>query len=122
MVVEQRYAWGRAYRDGKLVCGRVHLTVGRDDRVGLARHERRYLRARFLERVDPTLRRELGELARRRGAAARRVAETVRPIAVVIDDARRGRQRFVVWVQPPDLRYGDLREIEFVLRELPVTW
>jgi hypothetical protein len=100
------------------VCGRVHVTVGRDGRVGLAQHERRYLRARFLERLDPTLRRELSELAHRRGASARRIADTLRPIALVIDDPRRGRERFVVWLQPPDFRYGDLREIEFGLREL----
>ena len=42
MVFEQRYAWGRAYRDGRLVCWRVHVTIGRDDaRLGLAPHERR---------------------------------------------------------------------------------
>jgi TDG/mug DNA glycosylase family protein len=29
-MTEQRYGWGRAYRDGKVVCGRVHVTVGFD--------------------------------------------------------------------------------------------
>ncbi|MCA1677920.1 MAG: hypothetical protein LC777_02695 [Actinobacteria bacterium] len=70
MALQQRYAWGRVYRDGSLVCGRVHVTIGRDDRLGLAPHERRYLAARFLDRVHPALRAELAELARRRGAAA----------------------------------------------------
>jgi hypothetical protein len=56
MVLTQRYAWGRAYRDGSLVCGRVHITIGRDDRLGLAPHERRYVAARFLDRLHPALR------------------------------------------------------------------
>jgi hypothetical protein len=30
MVFEQRYGWGRAYRNGAIVCARVHLTIGRD--------------------------------------------------------------------------------------------
>ncbi|MGI9100139.1 MAG: hypothetical protein ACR2H2_16880 [Solirubrobacteraceae bacterium] len=117
MVFEQRYSWGRAYRDGQLVCARVHLTIGRDGRLGLARHERRYLAARFVERLHPTLRAELTELARRRGAAARRAAERMDPIEVIFDDGRLGSQRIIGWVQPPQLRYGELREIEFGLRE-----
>ncbi len=31
-----RHAWGQAYRDGSLVCSRVHITFGRDDRLGLS--------------------------------------------------------------------------------------
>lgn len=117
MIFEQRYAWGRAYRDGQVVCGRVHVTVGRDGRLGLAGHERRYVTARFLERVHPALRGELVELVRRRGAAARRVAATLPPIELVFDDPRLGRQRIIGWVQPPQLRCGELREIEFGVRE-----
>jgi hypothetical protein len=118
VVFEQRYNWGRAYRDGQLVCGRVQLTVGRDDgRLGLTRAERRYVVARFSERVHPALRAELTALARRRGAAARRVAEGMAPIEVVFEDRHLGRQRIVGWVQPPQLRRGDLRDIEFGLRE-----
>lgn len=30
-----RHAWGQAYRDGPLVCSRMHITFGRDDRLGL---------------------------------------------------------------------------------------
>jgi hypothetical protein len=114
-VIEQRYLWGRAYRNGEVVCARVHVTVGRDAQLGLARHERRYVVARFVERVHPTLRDELAALARRRGAAARRVAEHMDPIEVVFDSRQ---QRIVAEVQPPQLRYGgELREIEFGLRE-----
>jgi hypothetical protein len=117
MVFEQRYAWGRAYRDGEVVCARVQITIGRDGRLGLAQHERRYVVARFLERLHPALRTELTQLARRRGAAARRAAERMDPIEVIFDDRRLGRQRIVAWVQPPQLRCGELREIEFGLRE-----
>jgi hypothetical protein len=115
----QRFAAGRAYRGERLVCARVQLTIGRDDdRLGLARHERRYVVARFCEGLDPALRAELTELVRRRGTAARRAAETIAPIEIVIDDPRRGRERLIVRLQPPQLRRGNLRDIEFGLREL----
>lgn len=121
MVFEQRYGWARAYRDGRLVAGRVRLTVDRDVRVGLAPRERhrRHMRAAFLERVDPILRDELAAVARRRGAAARRAADRMEPIEVVIEDAHRGLERIVGRVEPPQLRRGDLDEIEFGVRELP---
>jgi hypothetical protein len=120
MVFEQRYGWARAYRDGRLVAGRVRLIVDQDVRVGLAPRERRRrsLRAAFVERVDPGLRAELVALARRRGAAARRAADRMQPIEVVIDDPHHGRQRIVGWVQPPQVRHGDLCDIEFAVREL----
>ena len=117
MVFEQHYSWGRAYRDGALVCARVHVIVGRDGRLGLARRERRYVVARFVERLHPALRAELTELARRRGEAARRASERMDPIELVFDDMRLGRQRIVGWVQPPQVRCGELREIGFGLRE-----
>jgi hypothetical protein len=119
MVSEQRSAWGRAYRDGTLVCGRVHVTFRRDDRLGLAPHERRYVAARFLDRVHPDLRAELGELARRRGAAALRAADRIEPIAIVIDDPARGRERIVGRIEPPQVRlcFGALGDVEFGLRE-----
>jgi hypothetical protein len=117
MVFEQRYAWGRAYRDGTLVCGRVHVTFGRDDRLGLAPHERRYVAARFQDRLHPALRSELAELARRRGAAARRAAEGMKPIVIVVDDPRHGRERIVGRLEPPQTRRVDLRDVEFGLRE-----
>jgi hypothetical protein len=64
------------------------------------------------------LRSELAELSRRRGAAARRAAERIEPIVIVIDDPRRGRERIVGRIVPPQVRHGDLRDVEFELREL----
>jgi hypothetical protein len=120
VVFEQRYGWARAYRNGRLVAGRVRLTVDHDVRVGLAPRERpRSLRAAFLERVDPILRDELAAVVRRRGAAARRAADRMEPIEVVIEDPHHGRQRIVGRVQPPQQSRGDLDAIEFGLLELP---
>lgn len=118
MVIEQRYLWGRAYRDGQLVCTRVHVTIGRDHRLGLAEHERRYVLARFQEQLDDALHTELIQMVRRRGTAARRIAENLQPIELVVEDPHRGRQRMVGHLQPPQLRFGELREIEFSVREL----
>jgi hypothetical protein len=117
MVFKHRHAWERAYRDGSLVCGRVHVTFRHDDRLGLTPHERRHVVARFQDRVHPTLRSELAELARRRGAAARRAAERMQPIVLVIDDPRHGRDRIVGRLEPPQACRGDLRDVEFELRE-----
>ncbi|MGI9099953.1 MAG: hypothetical protein ACR2H2_15925 [Solirubrobacteraceae bacterium] len=109
----------RAYRDGQLVCGRVEVRIGRDtDRVGLVARERRYVTARFIERLDPTLRRELTALVVRRGAAAKRIAERLAPITLVIDDPTLGRLQLVGQLQPPHLRFGELRDVEFAIREL----
>jgi len=55
---EQRDAWGQAYRDGSLICGRVHVTFGGDERLGLAPRERRTVIARFEDRLHPALRSE----------------------------------------------------------------
>jgi len=99
----------------------VHVTFGRDDRLGLAPHERRTLIARFEDRLHPTLRSELSELARRRGAAARRAAERMEPIVIVVGDPRYGRERILGRIVPPQIRRGDLRDVEFVLRELAAT-
>jgi len=108
---------GQAYRDGSLICGRVQVTFGRDDRLGLTPRERRYVVARFEDRLHPTLRSELAELACRRGAAARRAAECMEPIVLVVGDPRHGRERIVGRIVPPQIRRGDLYEIEFELRE-----
>lgn len=116
-IFEKRYAWGRAYRDGSLVCTRVHVTFRRDERLGLAPHERRYVAARFLDRLHPDLHAELAELTRRRGAAARRAAERIEPIVVVIDDPLNGRERIVGRIEPPQMRGGHLGNVEFGLRE-----
>lgn len=115
MVTEQRQAWGRAYREGTAVCDRVHVTIGRDGRLGLARHERHHVSARFVGWLHPALRADLVALLRRRGAAARRVAEATPPIELVFEDAQLG--RISGYIEPPQLRYGKLRELEFGLRE-----
>jgi hypothetical protein len=115
--MEQRYAWGRAYREGSLVCGRVHVRIGRHDSFGIAHHGRRYVSARFLDRLHPDLRAELTELACHHGPAARRAAERMEPIVVVIDDPCRGRERIVGRIEPPQAQRGFLGEVEFRLRE-----
>jgi hypothetical protein len=117
VVGEQRYAVGRAYREGSLVCGRVHVRIGRCDSLGITRYGRRYVAARFLDRLHPDLRAELTELACRRGADARQTAERMSPIVVVIDDPCRGRERIVGRIEPPQVTRGFLGEVEFGLRE-----
>jgi hypothetical protein len=107
---------GRAYRAGRLICGCVHVTVSVDGRLGLALHERRLVRVRFHEPLDDDLRTELTQLVRRRGAAARRAVELVDPIEVIVDDSHGERQRIVGHLQPPQMRHGLLRAIEFELR------
>lgn len=107
---------GRAYRAGRLVCAGVHITIGHDERLGLTRRERRYISARFQERLDRSLRTELIQLLRCRGAASYRIAERIEPIELVIDES--DGHRIVGCLQPPQLRHGQLRDIEFGLREL----
>jgi hypothetical protein len=119
MINGQAHAWGQAYRHGSLICGRVCVTFGRDDRLGLAPRERRTVIARFEDRLHPTLRSELSELARRRGAAARRAAERIEPIVILAGDPRHGRERIVGRLVPPQMRRAALRDIEFALREEP---
>jgi len=53
----------------------------------------------------------------RRGAAARRAAERIEPLAVVIDDPCLGRERIVGRIEPPQVRRGYLGDVEFGLRE-----
>lgn len=114
--VDQRRRLGRAYRAGRLVCGCVHVTISRDDRLGLTQRERRLVWVRFCEPLDDELRVELTGLVRRRGVAARRAAERVDPIEVVVDDPHGERQRFVGRLEAPQVRHGLLRAIEFELR------
>ncbi|MGH2942516.1 MAG: hypothetical protein ACRDLN_07065 [Solirubrobacteraceae bacterium] len=97
----------------------MHVTFRRDDRLGLAPRERRTVVARFEDRLHPTLRSELSELARRRGAAARRAAERIEPIVLMVGDPRHSRERIVGRLAPPQIRRGDLSQIAFDLRELP---
>lgn len=115
--IARRYCWAHACRDDEVLCGRVELTVKADSRLGLAPRERRRVAMRFLEHLHPTLRRELAELVRRRGSAARRAAERLDPIELVFDDPCAGLQRITGWLEPPHLRHRDLHEIEFGFRE-----
>ena len=107
---------GRAYRAGRLICGCVHVTVLSDGRLGLAPRERRVVRVRFHEPLDDELRAELTRLVRRRGAAARRVVERASPIEVVVHKPYGERERIVGLLEPPQVRHGHLRAIEFELR------
>ena len=113
---DRRCRLGRAYRAGRLVCECVQVTVLRDGRLGLSPHERLLVRVRFHEPVDDDLRDELTRLVRRRGAAARRAAEHVDPIEVVVDDPNGERERIVGRLEPPQVRHGLLRAIDFELR------
>jgi hypothetical protein len=103
------------------VCARVQVTIGHDDRLGLTRRERRYVSARFQERLDRALQTELIGLLRGRGAAGYRMAERIDPIGFVVDEPDGGRHRVVGLLQPPLLRHGRLRDIEFGLHELDET-
>jgi hypothetical protein len=89
----RRHRWARTYRDSELVCASVTLT-------------------------ESGLRTELAELVDRRGAIARRAAERMPPVHIVVADPSLGRQRIIGSVQPPQLRYGDLHDVEFGLREM----
>jgi hypothetical protein len=96
----------------------VHVTVSLDGRLGLTPHERRLMRVRFNEPLDDGLRAELAQLVRRRGAGARRAAESFHEIAIALDDPDSERVRFVGRLQPPQVRHGQLSDIEFGLGDL----
>ncbi|MGH2941366.1 MAG: hypothetical protein ACRDLN_01130 [Solirubrobacteraceae bacterium] len=53
---------------------------------------------------------------RRRGAAAHRAVERADPIEVVVDDPHGESERIVGHLEPPQIRHGRLRAIEFELR------
>jgi hypothetical protein len=109
---------GRAFRRRELVCGRVAVTVVRDDdRLGLAPRERCYVLARFVGDLDPELREELHRLVHRRGAAARRIAETLEPVELVFAGSDGAEYRITARIEPPIQRSGHLHAIEFGLRE-----
>ena len=114
----QRRGLARAYRTGRLVCGWVQVTIGDDERLGLTQQERQLVRVRFHEPLDDGLRSELTQLIARRGAAARRAAERIDPIEIVVDDPQSARERIIGRVEPPQMRHGRLRDIEFALRKL----
>jgi hypothetical protein len=109
---------GRAYRAGRLICACVQVTIRDDERLGLTRDERRLVGLRFYEPLDDGLRSELREMVRRRGSAARRAAERIDPIEVIVDDPQGERRRIVGAVEPPRVHHGQLRDIEFALRRI----
>lgn len=109
---------GRAYRGGQLICNWVQVTICDDERLGLTRQERRLVRVRFHEPIDDRLRTELTLLLRRRGQAARRAAERIEPIEVVVDDPHGERECILGSVEPPQAHHGALRDIAFALRKL----
>jgi hypothetical protein len=113
----RRSCSAHAYRADEIVCGRVELTVDVDAPLDLTARERRCVTVRFSDRLEPALRAELTELVRRRGAAARRAAERMKPIEIVFDDPSLGLQRITGSIQPPQRRSGELHDIKFVLRE-----
>lgn len=91
MVSEQHYRWGRAYRDGRLVCSRVHVRIVSDVRIAPSPPTTQRLQVRFLEGVDKALQAELHQLVRSRGLRRKRLAERSDPIKIV-------------WEEPPGLR------------------
>lgn len=113
---ERRWT-ARAYRGEQMVCARVLVETGLDDRVGLTRRERHKVTARFVESLDPKLREELMALVLQRGARARRVAADLEPITLKVDSG--GARMYVVGkLEPPQSRGRmALREIEFRVRE-----
>jgi hypothetical protein len=112
----RRYRRARAYRDGKLICGRVELMIRPDTRIGLAPRERRQLVARFVDRLAPTFRYELEQLVRRRGAAATRIGDRIETIELIFDDPRDS-ELLIARLEPPQARRWKLSENEFVIRE-----
>ncbi len=114
----QRSRLGRAYRAGRLVCGWVHVTISVDERLGMTLQERRRVRLRFHEPLDDGLRSELAQLMRRRGTSARRAAERIEPIEIVVGDAHGEPERIVGLVESPQVRHGRLRDVDFALRKL----
>jgi hypothetical protein len=114
-----RYLWGQVYRDGSLICDRTRVTLPCDDQPGAAPRQRRTVIARFDGRLHPTLRAELIELTSCQGTAyARRLAERLEPIVLLLGDPHHERQRIVGRLLPPQAHRNDLREIEFRVREL----
>ena len=44
--------------------------------------------------------------------------EGIDPIELVIDEPRGELRRVISWLRPPQMRHGQLRDIDFELREL----
>jgi hypothetical protein len=108
-----RYVWGQVYRDGSLICDRARVTLPTDDQPGAAARQRRTVIACFYGRLHPTLHAELTELTSCQGTAARRLAERIEPIVLLLGDPHHERERIVGQLLPPHAHSNDLREIEF---------
>lgn len=122
---EQTYGWAKVMRDGRTVCGRARVVIGRDlRRVGLTAPERRYMRIQFLERVARDLFEELDQIRRARGARHLRAVERSAPLTLVVEDRRDGHMELEVEVKLAPLRLPRPRmfalcEVEFDAREIP---
>lgn len=114
-----RYVWGQVYRDGSLICDRARVTLPTDEHPGGEPRQRRTVIARFEGRLHPMLRAELTELTSCQGTvAARRLAEGIEPIVLLLGDPHHQRERIVGRLLPPQVPGNELREIEFRVREL----
>jgi hypothetical protein len=118
MAGDKRHAWGQAYRDGSLICDRVHVRLDRNRPAGAAPPQRRTVITRFEGCLHPTLRAELTELALCHGTAARRVAERIKPVVLLLGDPRHERERIFGQLLPPTTHRDDLRDVEYRFREL----
>lgn len=106
----------RAYRDGRVVCGRVAVTLVRDVRLATEAALDQRVRVQFLERVSEGLRCELERLVQARGVHGRRLADTLAPIEIVWHESR-GRCSVLGRLEAPTTqRHGSLEEIGFPLR------
>jgi hypothetical protein len=115
--VAREHHHGRAFRRRELVCGRVELTVVRDeDRLGLAVRERSYVVARFIDELHPELRNELRKLVRGRGARAKRIADALEPVELLFTGSDGAERSITARIEPPQVRHGALRKIEFKVR------
>jgi hypothetical protein len=68
--------------------------------------------------LEDGLHSELAQLMRGRGTSARRAAERIDPIEVVVGDAHGEPERIVGLVEPPEVHHGQLRDVEFATRKL----
>lgn len=127
VILQKTYQEGQIYRNGKLVCSRARVTIGDHYRsLGLAARERCFVTVAFREGTEVHLRGELSKLIKQRGAAAKRTAERLEPIVVVVQDNELGERRIEGVVRPLTTRpVGDLANIDFPVRQrdgaLPVA-
>jgi hypothetical protein len=103
---------GSAYRDGRVVCTRVVVTVVTG--APSARH----VLVRFVDGVDRQLRGELQQLTARRGTFATRLAERLDPVEIVGRDAHGALQwRLIGRLERHTAHRWPPADREFLLRE-----